>query len=198
MEDKKKATREIMEQVLGDDYLSFSLISYNIQEDSDSNSSIAVKISRSDQEEPITLEGRGVGAFDAFFVSLRQKFSEEFPSVKAIIFTELEAKSLPGSDLHHPTDALAEVSITIQNSYSDEITFTNRSRSLIRASLEGLLQAFEYFVNSERTYIRIYRAIEHYKKEGRTDLIDKYTSMLGVVVRNTSYTEVIEMLKRSS
>ena len=60
---------------------------------------------------------------------------------------------------------------------------------------DGLLDTVEYFVNTERTYIRLFRALEHYRKEGRSDLIDKYTSLLSVVVRNTSYEEVSERIK---
>ncbi len=198
MENKKRETKELAAQILGENYINLSLVSYKIEESENNHSEISAQISRSDSKELIELKGKGVGAFDAFFISLREYFANEFPSVKAIIFTELKAKSIPGSDLHHPTDALAEVSLTIQNSYRDEIEFTNRSRSLIRSSLEGLLQAFEYFINSEKTYIQLYKAIEHYKKEGRTDLIDKYTAMLSIVVRNTSYNEVFEQLKKDN
>ena len=55
--------------------------------------------------------------------------------------------------------------------------------------------AVEYFVNSERAYVTMYRALEHYRSEGRTDLVAKYTTRLAAMVRNTSYSSVLERMK---
>lgn len=197
MELKQQETSKIVEEVLQEDYLNFQLVSYSIEESADENNSrVLARIQRSDHDQPFVVEGSGVGALDAFFSALRTRLGEEYPSVRAIIFSSLAAKDVPGSDQDHPTDAEAEVNIQIQNSYGDSFEFTNTSRSLLRASLDGLLDTVEYFVNSERTYIRLLQALEHYRKEGRSDLIDKYTSLLSIVVRNTSYEEVSERLKR--
>lgn len=197
MDLKQKETSRIVEEVLQHDYLQFSLESYSIEENiAERKSRIVARIRRSDQDQPLVLEGSGVGALDAFFVTLRSRLAEEYPSVSAIIFSSLTAKDVPGSDQDHPTDAEAEVTIRIQNSYGDNFEFRTRSRSLLQASLDGLLDTVEYFVNSERTYIRLYQALEHYRREGRSDLIDKYTSLLSVVVRNTSYEEVSERIKK--
>ncbi len=196
MESRQKETSQVVKEVLQEDYLHFSLESYKIEEDTSMRSRILARVKRSDQEPPFTVEGEGVGALDAFFEALRSYLGENFPSVSAIIFSSLAAKDVPGSDQNHPTDAEAEVEIQIKNSYGDEFTFITRSRSLLRASLDGLLDTVEYFVNTERTYIRLFQALEHYREEGRSDLIDKYTSLLSVVVRNTSYEEVSERIKK--
>jgi len=196
MDPKQVETSRVVEEVLQDNVLRFALESYQIEEDTDMRSRIVAKVRRSDHEQPFAVEGEGVGALDAFFEALRARLGEDFPSMSAIIFSSLAAKNVPGSDQNHPTDAEAEVTIHIKNSYGDEFEFINRSRSLLRASLDGLLDTVEYFVNTERTYIQLFRALEHYRKEGRSDLIDKYTSLLSVVVRNTSYEEVSERIKK--
>ncbi|TNE46769.1 MAG: hypothetical protein EP343_22110 [Deltaproteobacteria bacterium] len=197
MELKQQETSKIVEEVLQDDYIKFQLVSYSIEEDVEERSSrVLARVQRSDQDQPFVVEGSGVGALDAFFAAVRMRLGEEYPSVRAIIFSSLAAKDVPGSDQDHPTDAEAEVNIRIQNSYGDSFEFVNRSRSLLRASLHGLLETVEYFVNSERTYVRLLQALEHYRQEGRSDLIDKYTSLLSIVVRNTSYEEVSERLKK--
>jgi hypothetical protein len=56
----------------------------------------------------------------------------------------------------------------------------------------------EYFVNSERTFVRLQEILEHYRKEGRAELVQKYTSLMSEVVENTSYSEVVERIRRQS
>lgn len=196
MNARQAETKQIMQEVLNDEYLTLALDSYRIEENVELPSKIVAKVTRSDDQPDLVIEGGGVGSVHAFFVATRDRLAEANPSVQAIIFTSFVAKSVPGSGGKDPLDEEVEVSLEVQNSYNDVFTFTTRSPSLIRASLEAALGAVEYFANSERTYIKLYQVINHYKKEGRTDLIDKYTSMLGTVVRNTSYEEVSALLKR--
>lgn len=197
MNHKQIEAKQVMEETLGDNYLKFSLESIQSTESTkdEFNSKIVARVNCSNHDDALVLEGEGVGTLDAFFLSLRDRLAEDYPSVKAIIFSSIRAQSIPGSDREHPTDAEAEVFLRIRNSYGDEIEFINRSRSLLRASLEGLLEATEYFVNSELTYIKLYQTLEHYRNQGRSDLVDKYTSLLSMMVRNTSYEEVTERIK---
>ncbi len=43
--------------------------------------------------------------------------------------------------------------------------------------------------------MRLHEILEHYRSEGRTDLVDKYTELMSRVVENTSYSEVVERIK---
>ena len=193
---RHQETQQMMRDILQENYLSLSLKRFRIEERGDEPSQVLAQIERSDRPMNLSIEGAGQGAIHAFFMALRDLLSGEFPSVSAIHFTATRAESVPNSDRSHPTDAEAEVYVTFTNSYKDELEFRNRSRSLMRATLDCIVDAVEYFVNSEKAYIQIYRALEHYRSQGRVDLIDKYTSMLSSMVRNTSYTDVIERIKQ--
>lgn len=190
----QEETLQLMKETLQEEYLSYQLESFRIEEDEQKHCQIVARVSCSD-DTVWTFEGDGVGALDAFFLSMRERLSEEYPSVKALIFSSVRTRNLPGSVQQHPTDATAEVSLRTLNSYNDELEFVTTSRSFVRASLEAVVEAFQYFVNSERAYIRLFNALEYYRKEGRSELVDKYTSLLSQIVRNTSYSEVIERLK---
>lgn len=199
MEHKQRETHEIIKDVLHEDYLHLSLDSYQIEEKVDEcPSRIVARVNRSDQEVPLVIEGAGVGTVHAFFLATRDRFAESYPSIKAIHFSAFSAKSVPGSDRDDPMDAEVEVSLQVANSYQDGFEFVHRSRSLLRASLNAVLEASEYFVNSELAYIRLYHALEHHRKAGRSDQIDRNTSLLSAVVRNTSYEEVSARLKQSA
>ncbi|MBK05257.1 MAG: hypothetical protein CL920_07345 [Deltaproteobacteria bacterium] len=200
MNHKQAEAKQIMRDMLGEDYVKLTLQSIQSTETphAEEESNIVAKIQLSNQDNHILLEGSGVGTLDAFFLAMRNRLSEDYPSVKTIVFTSIKAQSIPNSDLEHPTDAEAEVSLRIRNSYGDDFEFVNRSRSLLRAGLLGLIEATEYFLNSELTYIKLYHTLEHYRTQGRSDLVDKYTSLLSMMVRNTSYAEVIERIKSNA
>jgi hypothetical protein len=190
----QEETLQLMKETLQEDYLSFLLESFRIEENSAGDSRVVARVSCSN-DTVVTFEGQGVGALDAFFLAMRERLSEDYPSVKALIFSSVRTRNLPGSVQQHPTDATAEVSLRTLNSYNDELEFVTTSRSFVRASLEAVVEAFQYFVNSERAYIRLYNALDYYRGEGRSELVDKYTSLLSQIVRNTSYSEVIERIK---
>jgi hypothetical protein len=199
MNTRQAETRQMMEEVLQEDFLRLSLDSYQIEEKvGELASRIVARVKRSDQgdEASLVIEGSGVGSVHAFFSASRDRLAEDFPSVEAILFSSFQAKSIPGSGGADPMDAEVEVTLEVANSYNDTFSFVKRSQSLLRASLEASLEATEYFANSEKAYIRLYHILEHHKKEGRSDLIDKYTSLLSAMVRNTSYEEVSARLKR--
>ena len=48
-----------------------------------------------------------------------------------------------------------------------------------------------------RKFNRLHEILQHYRSEGRTDLVDKYTELMSRVVGNTSYSEVVERIKKS-
>lgn len=197
MDARQIEVQQIMREILQEEYLEFRLDAYLIEERMDLPSSrVVAKVRRSDQAAEWGIEGGGVGSVHAFFQATRDRLADEFPSVKAIIFSSFTARSVPGSEGSDPMDAEVEVSLQVANSYNDTFTFATCSRSLLRASLDAALKAAEYFVNSEKTYIRLYQIVEHHKKESRSDLVDKYTGFLSSVVRNTSYEEVSARLKR--
>ena len=58
------------------------------------------------------------------------------------------------------------------------------------------LLAAEFFINSERAFIEVYRALQHAREKNRHDSIALYTRQLTTLVEATSYSEVIEQIRR--
>ena len=85
----------------------------------------------------------------------------------------------------------------IVNSEEREFVFQTKQPSVSRAGIQATVDATEYFVNSERTYVRLHEILQHYRKEGRTDLVEKYTDLMSQVVQNTSYSKVVERIRES-
>lgn len=140
----------LIQETLQDQGLRIELLSFQIEESMDEDPSrILATIKRFPEGELVTLEGAGVGAFDAFFVALKDRLSPQFPSLKLIRFAGIKLRSVPGSDREHPTDAEAEVTLRFQNAQGQDYYFTSRSWSMLRANMDCILRVVEFFVNSE-------------------------------------------------
>lgn len=187
----------LMQQLLKDDFLNLSVKRYALEEEFDTDRcKLRCQVVQTPGDETYELEGEGVGMLDAFFHALCARYEEDHPSLKSIVFSSFMVKGLMGdAGNDQASDAQAEAIIGLSNSEGVEFEFRAMSRSVSSSSMEALLEGVEYFINAERAYIRAYKALQHYKKEHRPDLVDKYTSALAVIVRNTSYSATIERLK---
>jgi hypothetical protein len=199
MKHQQEGAWTLMREILQEDLLELHVERYTLSESlSDDRCEIYLKVKNVTTGEVHPIEGEGVGLVDAVFQALKARLSTEYPSLNSISFTAFDVTGLMSSGSAQHSDAEVQVTFGVTNSHGTEFTFDNRSRSLAKACIEAVLEAVEYFVNSERAFIRMYKAREHYDKEGRTDLVEKYTAQLAKMVANTSYSDVIDRIKAES
>lgn len=198
MYEKQTQMISLMKEILQDKYLHLQVHHYALNENLDQGS-VDIHCRLSDQNgESFEVEGVGVGVIDALFDGLKKRMADAYPSLKSIRFSEFSIEGLvsrdDGPDIATQAEALAKVGIV--NSENHEFLFEARAPSVSRAGIEATILAAEYFVNSERTYVRLHEILEHYRDEGRTDLVEKYTDLMARVVQNTSYSEVVERIRQ--
>jgi hypothetical protein len=194
---RQEKALETMRQVLGDEFLTLSVSEYSLTENfDDDHCVVTAQVVENPGERRFTIEGKGVGMLDSFFGALCERYQGEHPSLETIKFSSFSVRGLMGESRgEHATDAKAEAVVGITNSTGTEFRFGALSPSVSHSSIEAALEAVEYFVNSERAYVRIYKALQHYRKSGRPELIGKYTQLLAEMVQNTSYSHAVERLK---
>ncbi len=188
----------ITREILGEDWMHLEVVGYDLHEDFHREQTrIACKIRDNKTNEVKVIEGSGVGLIDAFFHALLDRLSDRYPSLETISIDKFSvtAKIGSGSAINQEFDALATVTLGIRNSNEVHFEFTHESRSVTRSGIEAALRAAEYFVNSERAFIEAYHALKSSREGGRQDLIERYTSMMSQLVKNTSYSEVIEQIR---
>ncbi|MFW5966204.1 MAG: hypothetical protein ACOCV2_01745 [Persicimonas sp.] len=197
MYEKQKTMIGLMKEILQEDYLHLTVHRYTLDEDLDAGS-VEIHCRLSDQQgDGFEVSGGGVGVIDAMFDALKEHMADDYPSLKSIRFSEFSIEGLISSeDGGKPaTEAEAVATVGILNSEGKEFLFDAKAPSVSRAGIEATILAAEYFVNSERTYVRLHEILEHYRSEGRTDLVEKYTDLMSKVVENTSYSEVVERIR---
>ncbi|MEZ4474620.1 MAG: hypothetical protein R3F60_28305 [bacterium] len=198
---RRAATEELIQRVLRDDYLALGVIHYQMTEEIGPSSQCRMVITLRHQNGPprdVTIEGEGVGFVDAAFHGLMGHYAKEFRSLETIRFTGFEVHGQMHTSSQHGLDAEGEVRLTVNNSEGRAFQFSQKGRSTVAVTLQVVVQAIEYFVNSERAFIRVHRALVDARQRDRADLIQTYTAQLAELVNTTSYTDVIEQIRREA
>lgn len=180
---------DLIKQVLGEDYTKIIVTNLKIKDDLQGTCYVTVKLFPN-----TVVEGSGVGQIDAIFSALKNYYAREYKSLTTIELIDLNVQLKHNTSKHRDgADAECSVTLILRNSRGNLSTFPNSSRSLATSSVRAVASAVEFFINSEKAFCILYRALENAKERNRQDLITKYTAELANITRNTSYKK-IEML----
>ncbi len=190
--------RGLIREILAEEYLELRVDRYTFEETVPTNEgSIRCELHHERSGRPEVIEGSGVGIIDAFFHGLKRHLAKSYPSLQSIKFVSFAVRGdMDTRQQDAGADAKSEMLLSVRNTTGATFEFNHSSRSISGSAVEVTLQAVEYFVNSERAFIQSYKALRHAKERGRQDLVDVYTRHLAELVRNTSYSEVTEDIRR--
>lgn len=178
---------------LGENYLPVAVTAVLIDDQMDASGCVAQVSLDTD----IVVKGEGTGQIDAIFNALKSHYSEEYQSLNSIELSDLSVRLDRRTGRHHnKADAVCQVSLEVLNSWGTHFKFSNSSRSLTVASALTVAAAVEFFINSERAFVFLHRALTDAKERNRQDLVQRYTQELSTIVENTSYADTIERLSK--
>ena len=179
--------QELIRRVLGDDYVDIKLNELNIVDDMEGTCTVSFSLKNGH----LSGNSSGSGLVDALWLGVVPHFAREYKSLNTISLDKFTVKTDSSG-----TAAEVEVLLVVRNSSGTLFDFKARSGSLIAATATATTSVVEFFVNSERSYSTVYRALKNARERNRTDLISRYTAELAELVRSTSYSEVIEGIKK--
>ena len=70
------------------------------------------------------------------------------------------------------------------------MTFHNKGKSFVKASVQGVFNAIEFYINCERSFKKLKFLIKEAQSRGRSDVAQRYVSKISAIVRITSYEQV--------
>ena len=194
---QRDAIEKLVQQVLDGTEFKLKVDAYRLEEIlKEGKAKLHCEVHHEQTGEKKIIDGEGVGIIDAFFHGLVNMYSEEYPSLTTIRFVDFSVKAnLDTARESVRSDSTAVVSLTVANSEGKDYVFEDSSPSTSRSSINVVLQAAEFFMNCERAFIAVYRALQHAREENRADSVSLYTSQLATLVEATSYSEVIEQIR---
>lgn len=199
LEPEAQRVDQLAREVLRDDYLQLRVVKVDMSEDYDEGKvALQAQLSRSGPGVEVEIVGAGVGLVDAFFEGMIRAFSGEYPSLKTLSVSDFSVGSGFDGSRGRRSDALATATLRIRNSEGVEFSFTKATPSVTRSSVQATLDALTFFLNAERAYVQLHIALRDAKQRRRSDLVERFQSQMSTLVSATSYSEVIENLRRES
>jgi len=191
---RRTATEEMIKDVLGESYVHLSVESYSMNESlGEGRCEVTAVLQRDGLREKIGCSG--VGFVDALYHGLVDHYAREYASLSTISFTKFDVQGHMSTSDAQGSDAECVVTLVVRNTEDREFRFEDSSRSLVAAALKVVVEAAEYFINSERAYITAFKSMVNARERNRQDLLETYTAQLAELVNTTSYSDVIERLK---
>lgn len=194
---KKQAISKLVAEVLDGTELKLVIDEYQLSESFETGEiHVRCEVHDTKTGEKSSIEGTGVGLIDAVFRGLRGRYASDYPSLDTIRFSDFSIKANVETGVHEDrSDMAAKVELEVVNSNGLAFEFSHASPSITASSLCVVLDAVGFFINSERAFLAVYRALEHAKDENRHDSVERYTRQLSTLVESTSYSDVIEQVK---
>ncbi len=188
----------LVKEVLDDTGLKLKVDRYQVEEELESRQvRVRCEVHDARTGAPQVIEGRGVGMVDAFFHGMVERYSHEFQSLKSLRFADFSIKAeVATAKAAARSDMTARVALHLLNSDNREFTFTHTSPSVSGSTMAVVIKAVEFFVNSEKAFVAVFRALAHAREQNRADSVARYTAQLATLVEATSYSEVIENIRK--
>ncbi len=177
---------DLVKRVLGKDYTRLEIANLKVEDNLRGECSVELLLAPD-----IFTRGEGVGQVDAIFCALKTQFAREYKSLVTIELTDLNIElNRNTGNRRDGTDAECITQVTVRNSWGSFFEFTNSSCSLAASAAQAVAAAVEFFINSEKAFCVLRRALQDAMERDRQDLVTKYTGELSNITKNTSYKEV--------
>lgn len=188
---KKDSIVSLIKDVLGSDYLSLEVVSLEIKEDFEAGANVKIWHRASNKKRKKLLTAGGVGYVDALFKAFMELYLSEYQSLANIGLSSFSVVADNySSQTPEGTDALVKVKICFKDAYGKIVPFVGTSRSLTRACSLSIASAYEYYINSEKCFVKLKKLVRDAESRSRGDLRDHYISQLVRIVGVSSYEEV--------
>lgn len=185
----------LIRNVLGANFLELSLVKLTIDEDPGTTTTVTCRLKEGDQT--VDVSGSGVGAVDALYNGLVDRYGREYQSLKTIQIVGFQLSAdMASKHAQAGGDAVGKVTLEVVNSENKYFSFTDESRSVTTSSARAVIQCVQYFINAERAFLTLYHARRDALERGREDLVARYTAELAELVESTSYAEVIANIRK--
>lgn len=188
---KRLEVKKIITKVLGNTQTKLSPISITASEslrDDFTTTDFSFKISGKDSK-IITLNNqKGKGFVDGLFTGLHQYFMSQFNSLEKLRLADYNVNPImTNSKKSIGTDAQASVLLSVMVHPHGVSEFSHISRSMIYSSFSAALEAFEFYVNCDRSFDKIQLFIEDAQKRNRGDVVSQCVYNLSKLTEVNTY-----------
>jgi hypothetical protein len=187
-EQRYKKMIAIVKEVLSDDYWKLSIDKLLIEEDLRERTT-KIKCLVQLNEKTFAIEETGKGPIHALFNGLKNNFKKSYLSFKGLSFRDF---SIEGDIDHSSRDMSSEVECILSidsDSNHHPLIYRHKDTSINRAAIAVVLNAVEYYINSERAMKLLRNWAQDARKRNRGDLYEDSTLKMSLLLEGASYSE---------
>lgn len=135
----------------------------------------------------VSRESKGKGFVDGIFNGLYQEYIQTYPSLEKIKLIDIKVNPIMKASRSLGSDAKASVVFSVEVSGHGIAEFQHKSRSMIYSGFTSALNAFQFYINCERTFHKIQTIVENAKQRNRGDIIQECLSDLSMLTEVNTY-----------
>ena len=135
----------------------------------------------------ISKESSGKGFVDGLFHGLYSNYIEEYPSLEKIKLIDIKVNPIMKATRTLGSDAKASVIFSVEVNGHGVAEFQHKSRSMIYSGFVSALEAFQFYINCERTFHKIQVIVEDANLRNRGDIVQSCLTDLSKLTEVNTY-----------
>jgi hypothetical protein len=130
----------------------------------------------------------GLGFVDCLFKGCLQEYSKKYSSLSNMVLSDLKINPIfsMAKNLAR-TDAKTDVSICVEIKGLGLAEFRSRSRSIVYSSFVATLEAFQFYINCQRSFEKLKWIIDDAKQRNRSDTIQACLRDISAITEMNTY-----------
>ena len=130
----------------------------------------------------------GLGFVDCLFKGCLQEYSEKYSSLSNLILLDFRINpifSMAKNSVR--TDAKTDVSVCVEIQDHGIAEFRSRSRSIVYSSLVATLEAFQFYINCQRSFEKLKWIVDDAKQRNRQDTVQMCLKDMSAITEMNTY-----------
>jgi len=189
---RRENIKQLFDKTLKEDKIRLEPISLTVSENRDSdftNVSFSFDLFEGEDKTNYSFSNiEGKGLVDAIFTKCHDVLVKQHPSLKNLALVDLIVK--PIFSMSHKqtgTDAKTDIFFRLEIKNYGISEFVVRSRSIVHASFEAILAAFQFYMNCEKSFCKLKSFLADAKKRHRGDVEQQIVTQLAQLTTMNSY-----------
>ena len=131
----------------------------------------------------------GKGFVDCIFEGLHCHYVNTFPSLEKLKLIDIMVNPIMRSTVKKGSDAKANVVFRVEVDRHGFADFQHQSRSILYSSFSAALDAFQFYINCEKTFDKIQLILEDANKRNRGDIVQSCMADLSKLTEVNTYVQ---------
>ena len=189
---RRKDIKKLFDKILKKEKVSIRTRSILIQEDSQSDMT-NVCFSFDLESDGVKrgynyIDVKGKGFVDAIFTHCHEELVESYTSLKNLSVVELQVKPIFSmSRKKTGTDARTDVLFMLETKEHGISEFSCRSNSVIRASFQAIMEAFQFYVNCDKAFLKLKSFLDDANRRNRADIAQQILTDMAKLTTVNNY-----------